>query len=147
MSDLLFEEMKTSVLEGEEDEAAELAKKAISLGLDMEKVLHEGFLLGIQEAGQLYEDGDYFLPELVCSADALKAALAVLNEKLVSNPELTSGEGKVILATVHGDVHDIGKTIVGSMMTAAGFEIHDLGADVPNEEVIEAVRELKPDIL
>lgn len=147
MSDLLFEEMKTSVLEGEEDEAAELAKKAISLGLDMEKVLHEGFLLGIQEAGQLYEDGDYFLPELVCSADALKAALAVLNEKLASNPELTSGEGKVILATVHGDVHDIGKTIVGSMMTAAGFEIHDLGADVPNEDVIEAVRELKPDIL
>ncbi|MGI6734005.1 MAG: cobalamin B12-binding domain-containing protein [Anaerovoracaceae bacterium] len=143
----LYEEMMNSVLEGEEDEAVALAQRAVEEELDLEKVMYEGFLKGIQEAGRLYESGEYYLPELVCSADALKAALAVLDNKLKSNPEITSGEGKVVLATVQGDVHDIGKTIVGSMLTAAGFELYDLGADVPNEEVIKAVKELEPDIL
>ncbi len=146
MSDV-YEEMKNAVLEGEEEEAAELARKAVLLDLDLEKVMYEGFLMGIQEAGRLYEAEEYFLPELVCSADALKAALAVLDEKLKGSPMITSGAGKVVLATVEGDVHDIGKTIVGSMMTAAGFEVHDLGADVESREVVRAVRELEPDIL
>ena len=78
----LFEEMKNSVLEGEEEEAAELAQKALDSGMDPVAVMDKGFLKGINEAGKLYEEGEFFLPELVCAADAMKAALEVLDEEL-----------------------------------------------------------------
>jgi corrinoid protein of di/trimethylamine methyltransferase len=143
----LFCEMKNAVLEGDEDLAVKLAESALEQKIDLGKVMNEGFLKGIREAGQLYEDGEYFLPELVCSADAMKAALEILDEEMKKNPNVHIKAGKIVVATVQGDVHDIGKTIVAAMLTAAGFEIHDLGSDVPNEEVIKAVQELKPDIL
>ena len=142
-----FDEMRIAVLEGEEDRAVELAKFALSEKMDLLSVMNEGFLKGIMEAGQLYEDGDYFLPELVCAADAMKAALAVLDEELKKDPAGSIKKGTVLTATVQGDVHDIGKTIVGALLTAGGFEVCDLGADVKNEEIIKAVREKKPDIV
>ena len=144
----LFETMKNAVLEGDENLAADLAKSALEKDMDLSKVMNEGFLKGIQEAGDLYQAGDYFLPELVCSADAMKAALEILAPALKNaSGDIVTTRGKVVLATVQGDVHDIGKMIVGAMLTAAGYEIHDLGSDVPNEKVIEAVKESKPDIL
>lgn len=144
----LFETMKNAVLEGDENLAADLAKSALEKDMDLSKVMNEGFLKGIQEAGDLYQAGDYFLPELVCSADAMKVALEILAPALKNaSGDIVTTRGKVVLATVQGDVHDIGKMIVGAMLTAAGYEIHDLGSDVPNEAVIEAVRESKPDIL
>lgn len=145
--DKLLNDMRIAVLDGDEDLAKELAETALSGKMDLVRALNEGFLKGIIEAGKLYEDGDYYLPELICSADAMKTALNVLNEELKKNPAISANSGKAALATVSGDVHDIGKTIVGAMFTAAGFEVHDLGADVPNEDVIKAVKELKPDIL
>ena len=144
----LFETMKNAVLEGDENLAADLAKSALEKDMDLSKVMNEGFLKGIQEAGDLYQAGDYFLPELVCSADAMKVALEILAPALKNaSGDIVTTRGKVVLATVQGDVHDIGKMIVGAMLTAAGYEIHDLGSDVPNEKVIEAVKESKPDIL
>ncbi len=144
----LYETMKNAVLEGDENLAADLAKSALEKDMDLSKVMNEGFLKGIQEAGDLYQAGDYFLPELVCSADAMKVALEILAPALKNaSGDIVTTRGKVVLATVQGDVHDIGKMIVGAMLTAAGYEIHDLGSDVPNEKVIEAVKESKPDIL
>ncbi len=144
----LFETMKNAVLEGDENLAADLAKSALEKDMDLSKVMNEGFLKGIQEAGDLYQAGDYFLPELVCSADAMKVALEILAPALKNaSGDIVTTRGKVVLATVQGDVHDIGKMIVGAMLTAAGYEIHDLGSDVPNEKVIEAVKESNPDIL
>ena len=144
----LFETMKNAVLEGDENLAADLAKSALEKDMDLSKVMNEGFLKGIQDAGDLYQAGDYFLPELVCSADAMKVALEILAPALKNaSGDIVTTRGKVVLATVQGDVHDIGKMIVGAMLTAAGYEIHDLGSDVPNEKVIEAVKESKPDIL
>lgn len=144
----IYELMKEAVLDGDEEEAVRLAEKALEEGLDLQKVMDEGFLAGIQEAGQLYEDEEYFLPDLVCSADAMKCALEVLDEAMKNDPNAQQGTvAKVALVTVQGDVHDIGKTIVGAMMTASGFEVYDLGTDVLNEDVIAKVKEIDPDIL
>lgn len=144
----IYELMKEAVLDGDEEEAVRLAEQALEEGLDLQKVMDDGFLAGIQEAGQLYEDEEYFLPDLVCSADAMKCALEVLDEAMKNDPNAQKGTAaKVALVTVQGDVHDIGKTIVGAMMTASGFEVYDLGTDVLNEEVIAKVKEIDPDVL
>ena len=121
----IYELMKEAVLDGDEEEAVALAEQALEEGLNLNEVMDKGFLAGIQEAGQLYEDEEYFLPDLVCSADAMKCALEVLDEAMKNNPDAEGGAtAKVALVTVQGDVHDIGKTIVGAMMTAAGFEMY-----------------------
>ena len=144
----IYELMKEAVLDGDEEEAVRLAEQALEEGLELQKVMDDGFLAGIQEAGQLYEDEEYFLPDLVCSADAMKCALEVLDEAMKNDPNAQKGAAaKVALVTVQGDVHDIGKTLVGAMMTASGFEVYDLGTDVLNEDVIAKVKEIDPDVL
>lgn len=146
MSEIL-ERMKAAVLEGEESEAVALAKQALSDNMDLKVVMDQGFLQGIQEAGRLYGEGEYFLPDLVCSADAMKAALAILDEELKRPSSGFATRGRILMTTVQGDVHDIGKIIVGAMLTANGYEVHDLGVDVPNEEVLEAIERIKPDVV
>ncbi len=143
----IYELMKTAVLDGDEEESARLAQQALDDNLDLQMVLNEGFLAGIKEAGQLYEDEEYFLPDLICSADAMKCALAILDETIKKGSDDSKPNVKIALVTVNGDVHDIGKTIVGAMLTASGYEVHDLGTDVPNEVVLEKVKALKPQIL
>lgn len=144
----IYELMKDAILDGDEDEAVRLAEEALSESMDLQQVMEKGFLAGIREAGELYEEEEYFLPDLVCSADAMKCALEVLDEAMKNDKNAQKGKSaKVALVTVQGDVHDIGKTIVGAMMTASGFEVYDLGTDVANEDVITKVKEIKPDIL
>jgi len=143
----LLSKMKTAILEGEEDQAVSLAKSALAEQMDVKTVMDEGFLKGIQEAGRLFAEGEYFLPDLVCSAAAMKSALAVLDEELKRPASGFVSRGKVIMTTVQGDVHDIGKIIVGAMLTANGYEVHDLGVDVPNEEVLAAIDKIKPDVV
>ena len=146
MSDL-FEKMREAVLDGIEEDAEELAKEALANNLELKDVMDKGFLKGIQEAGQLFADGEYFLPDLLCAAEAMKVAMAVLEEELKKPSAGIDSKGKIVLATVQGDVHDIGKIIVASLFTASGYEVHDLGTDVPNEDVIQAVKDLQPDFL
>lgn len=142
-----FEEMKRAVLDGDEDLARALAQEALSQQLDLKKVMNEGFLKGISEAGVLYEDGEYFLPDLVCAADAMKAALQVLDEEIKKPTSNIVSKGRVLLATAEGDVHDIGKTIVGAMLTAAGYEVTDLGPDVPNDTILAKAAEIQADVI
>lgn len=142
-----FEEMKRAVLEGDEDLARELATEALAQHWDLKQVMNEGFLKGISEAGVLYEEGEYFLPDLVCAADAMKSALQVLDEEIKKPTSDIVSRGKVLLATAEGDVHDIGKTIVGAMLTAAGYEVTDLGPDVPNETILAKADEIQVDLI
>jgi len=146
MSDLL-DKMRLAILDGEEEDAEALAREALEKGEDIKTVMNDGFLKGIQEAGQLYADGEYFLPDLVCSAEAMKCALAVLEEELKKPSAGIESKGKVLVATVQGDVHDIGKTIVASMLIANGYDVIDLGVDVSNDEVIKAVAAEKPQVV
>ena len=143
----LYEAMASAVLDGDETAAEALARQALGEGLDLKEVMDQGFLKGIREAGTLYEEGEYFLPDLVCAADAMKQALAVLDERLKSPTSGVISRGKVLLATVEGDVHDIGKTIVGAMLTAAGYEVLDLGPDVPSETVLAKAGEIQADVI
>ncbi len=143
----IVDKMRISVLEGEEQDAVNLARHAIEANMDLTYVMNEGFLKGIREAGELYASGEYYLPELVCSADAMKAALRVLDPEIKKIPGGIKSGGKILMATVQGDIHDIGKTIVGAMMTASGYEVFDLGADVKNEMIIEKAVALKPDVI
>ncbi len=144
----MFEAMRNSILDGDEELAKELAESALHENLDLTSVMNDGFLRGIQEMGELYQAGEYFLPELVCAADAMKAALEILTPALKSSSNHAGmSKGQVVLATVAGDVHDIGKKIVAAMLTAGGYDVYDLGVDVPVEKIVEIVAERKPDVL
>lgn len=144
----LYQSMRDSVLDGDEELAAELAMEALNNNLDLTKVMNEGFLKGIQEVGELYQAGEYFLPELVCAADAMKAALEILApalKKSSGNDSMT--KGLVVIATVEGDIHDIGKKIVAAMLTAAGYDVFDIGTDVSTDTILREVTERTPDVL
>jgi len=143
-----YEAMKNSILDGDEELAEELAIKALKDDLDLTKAMSEGYLKGIQEVGELYQAGKFFLPELVCAADAMKAALEILTPALIKlSGDAAVTKGHVVIATVEGDVHDIGKKIVAAMLTAGGYEVYDMGIDVPAEKIVKTVEERRPEIL
>ena len=108
--------------------------------------IDQGFVAGIREAGSLWEEGEYFLPELVTAAQAMKAAMAIMQPALEGG---TSDQvvGKVVIGTVEGDIHDIGKTLVGTLMSANGFEVTDEGADVPVARFVERAKEIGADLV
>jgi len=143
----LFDQMKTVVLEGEIEAAEELSRKAISMGVHPLESIEQGFVIGMNEVGRLFEEGDMFLPELVAAAEVMKAALAVLEPELQKLQVTRDIPGKVVIGTMYNDIHDIGKDMVASMLTAAGFEVFNLGVNVPAQTFISKVRELQPDIL
>lgn len=139
MSDEILKRLTQAVVEGEPEEAEALARQALELGLDPLLCINQGLAPGIDRVGELFETGDYYLPDLIIGGDAMKAALAVLE------PALASGEGRqilgrVVLGTVEGDLHEIGKTLVGTMLTANGFEVTDIGVDRPAADFIAAVK-------
>ena len=143
----LFLEMKESVVEGEIEEAGALAKKSVELDIHPLESIEEGFTPGINEVGDNFSQGEMFLPELVAAAEAMKAALTVLEPALLKKQAKRVTLGRVVIGTMYNDIHDIGKDMVASMLTAAGFEVFNLGINVPSETFVEKVDELKPDIL
>jgi trimethylamine corrinoid protein len=132
---------------GEKDRAVELAGEAVRAGLDLLEVIDKGYVRGIQEVGELWEKGEYFLPELISSAECMKAAMAVLQPELRKARIDAPSKGRVVIGTVEGDIHDIGKNLVASMLQAYGFEVHDLGADVKLGRFIEKAEETRADFI
>jgi trimethylamine corrinoid protein len=147
MSEELYAQMAQAVIDGEDEQAAELAQKGLDAGLSAGDILDKGFVKGIEEVGDLFGKGEFFLPELVQGAEAMKAAVAVLQPALDASKEGRKATGIALAGTVAGDIHEIGKTIVCSMLSAAGFTVSDCGCDVPAETFVEKVREIKPDLL
>ncbi|MEM3706059.1 MAG: corrinoid protein, partial [Candidatus Bathyarchaeia archaeon] len=143
----IIERLRLSVLNYNADEAVSAAKEAVKLGVDLLKAIEEGLARGIREVGEKFANGEAFLPELVMAAETMKKALEVLEPELRRAKKERKALGKVLLGTVAGDIHSIGKTIVGSMLTANGFEVYDIGEDVPAEKFVEKVKELKPDVV
>ena len=142
----LLEGLGRAVLDGDDEAAAAGARGALSAGLAPLETIEQGLVPGIRKAGELWEEGEYFLPELVSSAQAMKAAMEVLQ------PLLTSAGGgreigRVVIGTVHGDIHDIGKTLVGTLLAANGFAVSDEGADVPVERFVARAKELNADLV
>ena len=147
MSDELYEQMKQCVIDGEVEDAERLAQEGLDAGLSPGDILDLGFVKGIEEVGDLFGKGEFFLPELVQGAEAMKAAVVVLQPALDASKEGRQTLGMAVAGTVAGDIHEIGKTIVCSMLSAAGFEVTDVGCDVPVETFIAKVEEVDADLL
>jgi trimethylamine corrinoid protein len=147
VSNELFQEMAQSIIDGDSDASAVLARRAVDQGIDPLEAISEGFVRGVNKVGEDFAKGDAFLPELVMAGEAMKAAVAVLEPELARRGTERKVLGKVILCTVEGDIHEIGKTLVGTMLSSAGFKVFDLGVDVPVMKVVEKAREVNADII
>jgi corrinoid protein of di/trimethylamine methyltransferase len=140
MSEELFDKLAQAVIDGEPEDAEELAQQALNQGLDPLACINEGLTRGIDRVGELFAEGEYFLPDLIIGGEAMKMALAILEPALAADQEREVA-GRVVLGTVEGDLHEIGKTLVGTMLTANGFQVTDIGSDQPASEFVTAVKE------
>jgi 5-methyltetrahydrofolate--homocysteine methyltransferase len=140
-----LEDLKVAVLEGDDDLAMELAEKSLKEGIDPNKVMNEGIIPGIVAAGELWKTNDYFQTDIILCAEAFRLAMEIVEPKLSSGDLGTSGT--VLIGTVAGDMHNLGKIMVKATLRSGGFNVIDLGEDVPNETFIKKVKEIKPDIL
>ena len=147
ISQKLLEDARQSVIDGDKEFAVQLAKKGLKDGVDPAEFIDKGFVPGILEVGQLFEDGEVFLPEVMMAADTIKDAVSILNDAMEARGKKRKAAAKVLLATVESDLHDIGKGIVASLMVANGFEVIDLGRDVPNSVIIEKAIEYDVDVI
>jgi len=136
MSEELYKEMAQSIIDGESEQAVALAQKSIELQMHPLDTITKGFVVGVNYIGDQFGKGEAFLPELVMAGEAMKAAVATLEPELIKLGEAREVMGRVVLATVEGDIHEIGKTLVGTMLSASGFEVYDIGVDAPAEKII-----------
>jgi len=143
----LFQQMADCVIAGDAETADILAKKSLELGIAPLVTIDNGFVKGIRVVGDRFGAGDLFLPELVMSAEAMKAALAILEPELAKTNEKREKAGDVLACTVQGDIHDIGKRIVCTMLSANGFSVVDLGVNVKIDRFVEEIKTRKPDIV
>jgi 5-methyltetrahydrofolate--homocysteine methyltransferase len=138
-------ELSKAVCEGEESKAAEIASEALSEGADARQLLEKGALAGIREAGRLWQEEKYFLPDIVMAIEAYEEAVKEL-EPCLSGRERPC-KGRVLIGSVRGDAHDIGKNLIISLLRCSSYEVIDLGVDVPSRDFVDKTRELEPDVL
>jgi len=145
----IYEKLNEAVLWGEEEDAAELAQAALDAKASPKLIIKDGMSPGVQEAGDKFAEGEFFLPELMLAGEAMKAGIAVVMPALLKEVEEKGGDsrGKIMMGTVEGDVHDIGKNVCLALLTAEGFETVDLGVDNEVDRIVEMVKKEKPDIL
>jgi 5-methyltetrahydrofolate--homocysteine methyltransferase len=144
MSEIL-ERMASAVIQGQRDDTRQMARDAIEAGCSAEAVLYQGLMPGMDHVSVEFKAGRMFVPEVMRSARAMLNAMEVIKPLMVADGIRMAG--KVLLGTVQGDLHDIGKNLVGMMCEGAGFEIHDLGTDVAPDRFVEAVKTFEPDIV
>jgi len=142
-----FNAMRQSIVDGAPEQASELASKALELGIAPLDAINKGFVPGLNHIGEQFNHGEVFLPDLVMAGEAMKAAVAVLEPEMQKRGTQREILGKIVLGTVKGDIHEIGKTLVSTLLAASGFQVFDLGVDVPIERFAEKAREVQADIV
>lgn len=147
MSDNILEGLGEAVKSFDEEDARRLAQEAVERGIDPVEALEEGLAKALREVGDRFGRGEAFITELIAAAQAMEAGAEILNKEIARRGASRRAVGRFLIGTVEGDIHSIGKNIVVTMLQAAGFEVFDLGVDVPTGVFVEKVRELKPDIL
>jgi len=147
MPDDNFSAMRQSIIDGAPDTASELALHAVSAGIPPIDAIHLGFVPGMHEVGEQFAKGQMYLPDMMASAEAMRAAMAVLDPELKKLGTERPMAGVVVLGTTKGDIHEIGKILVGTLLTAHGFRVHDLGVDVAGETFAAQAQELQADIV
>ena len=136
----ILKKLAQAVIDGEPEDAVELAQQALDQGLDPLTCINQGLTAGIERVGELFAEGAYYLPDLVIGGEAMKGALAILEPALVGDQE-RKVLARVVLGTVEGDLHEIGKTLVGTMLTANDFLVNDIGIDKSAADFVAAVKE------
>ncbi len=139
--------MRQSVIDGAPDTASDLAQQAVAAGIPPIDAINHGFVPGMHAVGEQFAHGQMFLPDMMASAEAMRAAMAVLDPELKKLGSERPMAGIVVLGTTKGDIHEIGKILVGTLLSAHGFKVHDLGVDVAGEKFAARARELKADIV
>lgn len=145
LSSDIFVKLKNAVIDGDVDEASSLAGEVLNSGVDPLEAIRRGLNVGIKEVGDKFGNMEIFLPELMMSGEAMKVAVNILKRGIPKKSVVSLG--KIVFGTVEGDIHSIGKNIVVTLLEAAGFDVYDLGENVPVETFIRKVKELKPDLL
>lgn len=135
----MFKKLSDSVVEMDEEEAVELSKQAVSAEIDAYEAIDKGLAEGMERAGKLFEDEEYFIPELLMCSDAMYAGLEVLKPHIKSSEQ--EEKSKIVIGVVEGDTHDIGKNLVKIMLETSGFEVIDIGRDVPPQRFVDTARE------
>ncbi len=141
----VLSELSTAVIEGNLENTVDLTQDALSDGITAKKILDEGLMLGMEHVGVEFKAGNMFVPEVLRSARAMQASMSLIKPRLAETG--VNLAGKVLLGTVKGDLHDIGKNLVAMMCEGAGFEVKDIGKDIEPSAFVEAVKEFEPDIL
>ncbi|HKV81304.1 MAG TPA: corrinoid protein [Candidatus Sulfotelmatobacter sp.] len=147
MPDHTLSAMRQSVIDGAPDTASTLAQQALADGMAPIDAINDGYVLGMHAVGEHFARGQMFLPDMMASAEAMRAAMAVLDPELRKLGTERPTAGVVVLGTTKGDIHEIGKILVGTMLTAHGFQVHDLGVDIASDKFAAKARELKADIV
>jgi 5-methyltetrahydrofolate--homocysteine methyltransferase len=141
MSTELLAQITASLVEGDPDAVVSGTRSALASGVEPLAIIDGSLVPGMRVVGEKYSSGEYFLPNLIVSASAMKQAMAVLAPELAARRQQVKSAGGVVIGTVRGDIHEIGKSLVATMLSANGFEVHDLGVDVPVEKFVETVRQ------
>lgn len=143
----IFSKLQKAIEEYDADLAEEAAKEALAAGLDPIAAIQQGLSKGMNTISDLFDEGEVFVPQILLAAEAFEKAVEILTANISVEEKAKATTGKVLIHTVQGDIHDVGKNIVKTMLSASGFEVIDLGRDVPVDEIIAKAKELKVDIV
>lgn len=147
MPDDTFTAMRRSIIDGAPDIASDLARQSVAAGTAPLDAINQGFVPGMHDVGEQFACGQMFLPDMMAAAEAMRAAMSVLDPELRKQGAARPTAGTVLLGTTKGDIHEIGKILVGTLLTAHGFRVHDLGVDVTGEKFAAKAKELNADII
>lgn len=141
MTDEIYAQITQSIIDGEPELTVELTQQALASGLEPLAIIRQGLVPGMDVVGEKFACGEYFLPNLIISASGMQNAMEILEPELKARSQEIKVAGKVVIGTVQGDIHEIGKSLVGTMLAANGFQVYDLGVDVPVEKFVEKAKE------
>jgi corrinoid protein of di/trimethylamine methyltransferase len=143
----LLSKLKEAAINGDSDQVVKLSKRVIEVGIDPLEAVEKALIAGVLELGNKWVNGEVFIVDMIAAAEAMKAGLSILKDEIVKRGGSIKYRGRIVIGTVEGDIHDIGKSIVASLLEAAGFEVIDLGVDVSAQKFIEAIKQYNPDIV
>ena len=143
----ILEKLSSAVQSFDADEAAKVAREAVDAGINPVMAIEKGFAIGLRVIGDKFEEGELWLPHLVLGAEAMEAAIKVLEEHMPKSELESTSKGTVVIGTVEGDIHDLGLRIVASMLRANGFTVYDLGCDTPSLNFVTKAKEVDADII
>lgn len=141
MENEVLENIAQSLILGDPEACVELTQNALAAGIEPMTIIQQGLVPGMDVVGEKFGTGEYFLPDLIIAADGMQQAMALLEPELRARQQTIESAGTIVLGTVKGDIHEIGKSLVGTMLSANGFKVHDLGVDVPTEKFVAMVKE------